>query len=227
MTHAVDPNPASTADEHTPDLNASDGQPTHPQDAAQIAAILAGDRQVLRAVMREHGGAMLAAARSIAPHMAEDVVQEAWIAALEALADFARRSALKTWLIRITINKAYSHLRKTRREVSLDGLAESDNPLLNAFDRTDHWRGDWQSWPEQSPQALLEAHALQGCLDKHIQILPDGQRAVLVQTDVLGLSVTEVCNNLQISASNSRVLLHRARVRLHAMVAHYQETGEC
>jgi RNA polymerase sigma-70 factor (ECF subfamily) len=197
------------------------------QDATHIAAILAGDRHVLREVMRLHGGAMQAAARTIAPHAADDIVQDAWISALEALYTFEQRASLKTWLVRITMNKAYSHLRKTRHEVSLDGLADHEDPLQQAFDAGAHWQTPWQSWPEQSPDALLEAHALQGCLDKHIQSLPEGQRAVLVQTDLLGLAVTEICNNLEISASNCRVLLHRARVRLHAMVAHYQETGEC
>jgi RNA polymerase sigma-70 factor (ECF subfamily) len=68
---------------------------------------------------------------------------------------------------------------------------------------------------------------LKECLEKHIALLPEGQRAVLVQAELLGLEPNEVCNNLAISASNYRVLLHRARVRIHAMVAHYQESGEC
>ncbi len=198
----------------------------HPDDAL-IVLVLSGQQDALKELMLRHGGVMLAAARSIAPHAADDIVQEAWIAALGALADFEQRAALKTWLVRITMNKAYSFLRQHKLEVSLDGLADADNPLHDAFDQTHHWRQQWSDWAEQSPDKLLESHALQGCLDKHIEKLPDGQRLVFLQTQILGLSMDEVCNNLAVSASNLRVLLHRARVKLHQMVAHYQDTGEC
>lgn len=196
-------------------------------DEALIVLVLAGEQAALRELMLRYGGCMLAAARSIAPHAADDIVQDAWISALDALAQFEQRAALKTWLVRITLNKAYSFLRKNKQEVSLDGLADNDNPLHDAFDQAHHWRHQWAEWSEQSPQALLESHALKECLDKHIEKLPDGQRLVFIQSQLLGLSVDEVCNNLAVSASNLRVLLHRARVRLHAMVAHYQDTGEC
>jgi RNA polymerase sigma-70 factor (ECF subfamily) len=196
-------------------------------DEVLIGCVLAGQQEALRELMLRYGGSMLAAARAIAPHAADDIVQDAWISAVTALAEFEQRATLKTWLIRITMNKAYSVLRQHRLEVSLDGLADSDNPLHDAFDQNHHWRHQWAEWSEQSPQALLESHALQDCLDKHIATLPEGQRLVFVQSQLLELSVDEVCNNLAVSASNLRVLLHRARVKLHAMVAHYQDTGEC
>lgn len=198
----------------------------HPDDAL-IVLVLSGQQDALKELMYRHGGVMLAAARSIAPHAADDIVQEAWIAALDALGAFEQRAALKTWLVRITINKAYSFLRQHKQEVSLDGLADADNPLHDAFDASHHWRHQWSEWSQQSPDALLESHALKACLDKHIEKLPDGQRLVFLQTQILGLSMDEVCNNLAVSASNLRVLLHRARVKLHQMVAHYQDTGEC
>lgn len=196
-------------------------------DNALIVLVLGGEQAALRELMQRHGGAMLAAARSIAAHAADDIVQDAWISALEALGQFEQRASLKTWLVRITMNKAYSYLRKHKREVSLDGLSEADNPLHDAFNASHRWQRAWGEWEEQSPQALLESHALQGCLDKHIEQLPDGQRLVFIQSQLLGLPVEEVCNNVAVSASNLRVLLHRARVRLHNMVAQYQESGEC
>ncbi len=196
-------------------------------DDALVVLVLTGEQAALRELMFRYGGCMLAAARSLAPHAADDIVQEAWISALGALVDFEQRATLKTWLTRITINKAYSYLRQHKMEVSLDGLADCDNPLHDAFDQSHHWRHQWSEWSEQSPQDLLESHALKECLDKHIEKLPDGQRLVFIQSQILELSVDEVCNNLAVSASNLRVLLHRARVRLHNMVAHYQDTGEC
>lgn len=196
-------------------------------DALLIEKVLQQDRMAMGQMMRLYGGAMLAAARSLCPQYADDIVQEAWIAAIGALPQFEQKASLKTWLIRITINKAYNHLRKQRPEVSLEGLAEQDDPLNHQFDEQSHWRQGWSAWPEQSPHELLEAHVLKECLEKHIALLPEGQRAVLVQAELLGVEPSEVCNNLAISASNYRVLLHRARVRIHAMVAHYQESGEC
>lgn len=196
-------------------------------DAELIDLWLKGQQDVLRVLMLRHGGVMLATARSIAPQAADDIVQDAWLSAIQALASFEQRASLQTWLVRITLNKSYSYLRRHQREVSLDGLSDHDNPLKDAFDETHHWRQPWGEWQQHTPEDLLESHALQGCMDKHIAKLPEGQRLVLVQSQLVGLSVDEVCNNLNLSASNFRVLLHRARVKLHAMVAHYQDTGEC
>jgi len=196
-------------------------------DIALVQRINRGDQSALRLLMKQHGGAMIAAATTLCPHAVDDIVQEAWIAAVQALKSFEHRSSLKTWLVRITINKAYSHLRAHKREVSLDGLAPSQDPLQHAFDDTDHWATPWEDWSDDSPDKLLEAHVLKECLEKHLAKLPQGQRTVITLMDMMDLKSDEVCNQLQISASNLRVLLHRARVTIHAMVSHYEATGEC
>ncbi|MDE2421213.1 MAG: sigma-70 family RNA polymerase sigma factor [Gammaproteobacteria bacterium] len=198
------------------------------EEEIEIASrINAGDRSALREIMKLHGGAMIAAARGVCPHAVDDVVQEAWIAALAALPNFEHRSSLKTWLVRITINKAYTYVRQTRREVSLDGLSDAQDPLQHSFDASDHWVSPWQGWTDDSPDKLLEAHVLKECLEKHLDKLPQGQRMAMTLTDFMGLDAEEVCNNLAVSASNLRVLLHRARITIHAMVAHYEATGDC
>ena len=125
------------------------------------------------------------------------------------------------------MNKAYTYIRQTRREVSLEGLSEAEDPLQNAFDQSGHWATPWQDWTDDSPDKLLEAHVLKECLEKHLDKLPQGQRMAMVLTDFMGLDTAEVCNNLKISASNHRVLLHRARITIHSMVAHYESTGDC
>ena len=60
-----------------------------------------------------------------------------------------------------------------------------------------------------------------------LDTLPASQRAVLELRDTLELSFEEICNELSISASNAKVLLHRARLKLFRLVDHYEETGEC
>lgn len=196
-----------------------------------LAALRGGQQSAWGEAMRRFGGAMVAAARSIAPRHAEDAVQESWISAYSAIANFEGRSGLKTWLVRIAMNKSYNIIRSQKREVSLEGLEGEHDPLANAFVTGGpfgtQWGVQFQRWTDDTPQALLEAHVLQDCLEHHMADLPDGQRMALTLKDIEGLSPKEICNTLAISQSNFRVLLHRARIRVFTMVSHYEETGEC
>lgn len=196
-----------------------------------LNALREGQQSAWGEAMRRFGGAMVAAARSIAPRHAEDAVQESWISAYSAIANFEGRSGLKTWLVRIAMNKSYNILRSHKREVSLEGLEGEHDPLANAFVSGGpfgvRWGVQFQRWTDDTPQALLEAHVLQDCLEHHMADLPDGQRLALTLKDIEGLSPKEICNTLDISPSNFRVLLHRARIRVFSMVSHYEETGEC
>lgn len=196
-----------------------------------ISALKVADRNAYREAMRRYGGAMLAAARSITTQHAEDAVQEAWISAIAALKDFESRASLKTWLVRIAINKAYNAIRSHRREVSFEGLEAAHDPLADAFvpggKFGTQWHVQFQQWTDDTPDALLQAHVLQECLDHHLEDLPEGQRLAITLKDIEGLSPSEICNTLDISPSNFRVLLHRARIRVFTMVSHYEETGEC
>ncbi|MFX9893341.1 hypothetical protein ABTP50_21345, partial [Acinetobacter baumannii] len=80
-------------------------------------------------------------------------------------------------------NASYNHLRAHRREVSLEGLGSEHDPLANAFVSGKpfgmHWTVQFQRWTDDSPQALLEAHVLQECLEHHMADLPEGQRMAL------------------------------------------------
>ncbi len=196
-----------------------------------LAALRGGQQSAWGEAMRRFGGAMVAAARSVAPRHAEDAVQESWISAYSAIANFEGRSGLKTWLVRIAMNKSYNIIRSQKREVSLEGLEGEHDPLANAFSPGGRfgmqWNVQFQRWTDDTPQALLEAHVLQDCLEHHMADLPDGQRMALTLKDIEGLSPKEICNTLAISPSNFRVLLHRARIRVFTMVSHYEETGEC
>lgn len=200
-------------------------------EAELLKGLRNSDREAYREAMRRFGGAMLASARAISPQHAEDAVQDAWISAYGAIDKFEGRSGLKTWLVRITINKVYSTLRSQQREVSLEGLESEHDPLANAFVPGGkfgfHWAVQFQRWSDDTPEALLSAHVLQECLDQHMADLPEGQRLALTLKDIEGLSPQEICNTLSITPSNFRVLLHRARMRVFTMVSHYEETGEC
>lgn len=193
-------------------------------ESALIMGLRTGDGDAWREAMRRCGGAMLAAARGITPEFAEDAVQEAWLSAHDAIRRFEGRAGLRTWLVRITMNKAYNQLRVRRREVSLDGLGEGDDGWGGAFDRG--WRATYPQWSDDSPEALLQAQALQRCINLQLAALPSGQRMAITLHDIEGLPAREVCQTLDVTSGNFRVLLHRARMSVFAKVSRYQATGE-
>lgn len=192
-----------------------------------IAGLVAGDSRIYQLAMHRYGGAMLASARAISASHAEDAVQEAWLACMQAIDGFQRRSTLKTWLIGITINRALVHLRKTHRTVSLEGLDDSHDPYGQFFDHAGHWLKPVANWSDDSPEKLLEAHAMRECIDHHLADLPAGQSLALVLTDFQALDVEDVCARLNVTPNHYRVLLHRARMSLFRMLSHFEATGDC
>lgn len=139
---------------------------------------------------------------------AEDVVQEAFIAAFRSFGDFRGDAELATWLHRITVNTALSRLRKQRR------LAEqSIDEYLPEFDRYD-CRIE-PPWRYLLPlQTVQEDEDLQAFVSKTIAELPDSYRVVLQLRDIEGYDTAEVAAALGISAANVKVRLHRARAAL-------------
>ncbi len=106
-------------------------------------------------------------------------------------------------------------------------MANDDALAADWFDPAGSWSEPPLAWDAASPEALLAAEALQECIDKHLLEMPDNQRSVLVLRDMQAMPFTEICNELNLTASNVRVLLHRARMRLMEMVNQFEETGTC
>lgn len=201
-------------------------EPRSPDENELIHALLARQPDALEWAVRQYGGAMLAAARALVGDVAEDVVQESWLAALKALPEFEGRSKLKTWLITITLNRARNVLRSRRREVSLEGLSDT-HPFADRFTPGGRWAQPLASHTDASPEAILGEQELRNCLDKHLVMLPEAQQLAVMLRDQQGLEINEICNLLDVSVSNAKVLIHRGRLRLLRMVEHFQETGEC
>ncbi|MBD9675695.1 RNA polymerase sigma factor [Pseudomonas sp. PDM18] len=198
-------------------------------DSELLSRLLAGDQQAFRTLVATYQGAMRAVAIAIvgAAH-ADEVVQDAWLAAVRNLDGFQGRSSLKTWLLTITANTAKSRLRRVRRDVSLDDLPAPHGSLDETrFAADGHWSPAPLAWHEDSPEALLAEDELRQCLEKTLLSLSDLQRSVLLLRERQGLELEEICNLLEVSLSNVRVLLHRARLKVFATVEHFEETGEC
>jgi RNA polymerase sigma-70 factor, ECF subfamily len=183
------------------------------EDEELVARLRAGDEEAFVALVARYHAAMLRLARSFVASsaVAEEVVQDTWLAVLRGIDGFAGRSAFKTWLLRILVNRARTTGVRERRSVPVADAS----PAVDAarFDASGAWRSPPQQWVQDSEDRLL-AQSLAGRIEETLQRLPARQREVVTLRDVDGLSSREVCEVLEISEANQRVLLHRGRSRL-------------
>lgn len=157
---------------------------------------------------------------------AEEVVQETWLAVVRGLDDFEGRSTLRTWVFRILVNTAKRRGAREQRVLLWSDLSDEHGPTVDpsAFQGVDdQYPGGWRTFPQTwrpVDEAVLDAEVREQ-LGQAVSRLPDRQRIVVTLRDVLGHSSREVCDLLDISAANQRVLLHRARASLRTTLASY------
>ena len=194
-----------------------------------INALLNNDENAFRYLVKTLYNHLLAVAIAISgSSIADEVVQESWISVLRALPKFEGRSTLKTWITRIVANEAKRRVKKESRQISLDSLGGDDNDsFLDRFDSKGHWIRPPVNWDLATPDEILEENQLKECIDASVTVLPEQQKAVFILRDFENYSLKQICNILDVSDSNVRVLLHRARHRLYQTIEKYQETGEC
>ncbi len=199
------------------------------EDPDWVHKLCAGDEAAFAELVRRYHPQMVAVARGIVgDSIADEVVQEAWISIHRNLSGFQQRSSLKTWVYTIVCNAAKTRLCKEHKH-----RGQRDNSLEPAgmpaefFDENGAWREPPSDWHLDTPEQLLEESQLQECIDKTLSLLPEQQRAVFTLREVEQLDLSSVRNKLELSDSNVRVLLHRARLKLMQVINHYQETGTC
>ncbi len=185
------------------------------EDAELVARLRAGEEQAFVALAARHHAAMLRLARTYVASqaIAEEVVQDTWLAVLRGLGGFAGRSSFRTWLLAILVNRARSTGVREHRSVAVGDAG----PVVDRsrFDTSGAWMSPPQHWVEDSDDRML-AEGVAERIQSVLQDLPERQREVVMLRDVDGLSGQEVCEVLQISEANQRVLLHRGRSRLRA-----------
>ena len=198
-------------------------------DSELLARLLAGEQRAFRELVSTYQGAMRAVAYAIVgSRNADEVVQDAWLAVVRNLDGFQQRASLKTWLLTITANTAKSRLKQQRREPLLDDLhAPHGSVGAERFAEDGHWQTPPGQWELDTPEALLAEAELRECLEKTIASLSEMQSSVLLLRERQGLEPEEICNLLDLSLSNVRVLLHRARLKVFATLEHFEETGQC
>ena len=186
-------------------------------DATLVARLRAGDEVAFATVVQQWSPAMLRVARAhVSTHAsAEEVVQEAWIGVVRGLDGFEGRAQLRTWVFRILVNVARRRGRtENRMNVELSGptvdpdrFRDDDDPYPG------HWRAD-AAPTDWGPEPVLLAAEFRGVLERALAELPERQRAVVELRDVHGFDCEEVCQLLELTAANQRVLLHRGRAKL-------------
>jgi RNA polymerase sigma-70 factor (ECF subfamily) len=201
-------------------------------DETLIAALRARDEDAFRALIDRHSAALLRVAMAYVPSraVAEEVVQETWIAVIRGIDRFEGRSSVKTWIFRILTNLALKGGGRERRSApfsSLGGAGDLCGPSVDPdrFLAADHdrWPGHWALGPTRwpTPEEGLLAGETRQVIARALEALPDAQRVVIALRDIGGWESDDVCAALEISAGNQRVLLHRARTAVRLAVEAY------
>jgi RNA polymerase sigma-70 factor, ECF subfamily len=200
-------------------------------DVELVTRLRAGDEDAFMALVDRYGPIMLRLALSHVPSVAvaEEVVQEAWLGVLNGIDSFEARSSLKTWILRILTNRAKTRGERERRTVPFSCLGpdDDDGPAVDPerFQGVeDRYPGGWMTFPqswETVPEERLLAQETLECVQAAIRRLPARQQDVIVLRDVEGWSADEVCEALDLSEANQRVLLHRARSRVRSALERY------
>lgn len=194
-------------------------------DAELLERLLAKDEQAfLTLVARHHAGLLRVAQTIVRTHAsAEEIVQETWGAFLHALPSFERRSSLKTFLYRILSNLARTRAVREQRTSTLSELESDgdDTPLADRFGTAGNWLAPPSTWDAESADEILSRKQAMEALQQALVQLPERQRAVVQLRDIEGLSAEEVCTILEVSEVHQRVLLHRARTKLRAVLEQY------
>jgi RNA polymerase sigma-70 factor, ECF subfamily len=204
---------------------------TFASEVELVAALRAGDEAAFVSLVEMYHTKMLRLACTMVDDatVAEEVTQEAWLGVLRGLMRFEGRSALHTWIFTILTNCARTRAQRERRTIPFSdifGEEAGDEPTVDPvhFHASGpvqgHWRQfprDWSALPEERFLAQETLAVAQAAIDA----LPANQRAVILLRDVECMTTEEVCNILNVTESNLRVLLHRARTKVQKALDRY------
>ena len=202
-------------------------------DADVVARLRAGDEQVFRQLVAEWSPAMLRVARGFVGNLqsAEDVVQDAWLGVVRGLDAFEGRASLRTWVLTIVVNRARTRGSREARTIAWSsvGAEDTQGPTVDParFQGEDgRYPGHWTSagapaaWEELPEGSVLTNEALEQ-VRAALELLPPRWRLVVSLRDIDGLTSEEVCDLLDITPGNQRILLHRGRSKVRAALESY------
>lgn len=199
-------------------------------EAGLISGLRGGDEAAFVTLVERYQGALVRLAMTYVPSpaVAEEVVQETWLAVLQGIDRFEARSSLKTWIFTILTNRAKRRGEREQRTLPFSALAAADDESPEpAVDPSrfrpagEPWAGGWVAFPQPwqcSPEEGALSAEIRSAVEAAIAALPPAQRQVITLRDVEGWSAADVCNLLALSETNQRVLLHRARSRVRRVL---------
>jgi RNA polymerase sigma-70 factor, ECF subfamily len=199
-------------------------------ESSLIAALRDGDEAAFGQLVDRYTPSMLRVARGYVPshEIAEEVVQETWIALLKGIDKFEGRSSLRTWLFTVMINIAKARGVRERRDADAAIAAYTGGTVDPArFRGSDdrypgHWLPDQAPSPfPDTPEGSVLGNELVEIARRELDKLPERQRIVVTLRDMLGFDSTEVSELLDISMANERVLLHRGRAAVRQVLEDY------
>ncbi len=183
-------------------------------EAQLLARSRCGEDEAFEQLVRQYSGRLLAVARRLLgnEHDAQDALQEAFLSAFKALAQFTGTAKLSTWLHRIVVNAALMKLRSRRRkpEAPIDDL-------LPHFDAQGEWASRVTSW-EAPSEVLLQRQETRALVRRCVDCLPETYRTVLLLRDIEELDTEEAASILGITPNAVKIRLHRARQVLRTLL---------
>ena len=194
-----------------------------------VAKLRQGDESAFDQLVNRHHGALIRMAMVYVAdrEVAEEVVQDTWMAVIESLDRFEGRSSLRAWIFGIMIHKAKDRGVREKRHTTFSAFESYDDDSEEAvdpsrFQQSGEWTGHWafppQPWDNQTPEKLLASQQAVNAMNQAIEGLPATLKEVLILRDVEGVESKEICELLKITETNLYVRLHRARERVRTTV---------
>lgn len=200
-------------------------------EEALLARLRSGDETAFAALVDDLHARLLALAATFTSSrtLAEDIVQETWLAVIRGLRGFEARSSLSTWIFSILVRRARTMaVREARRNGparTLDGL-ETGEEWSPGRGRAGLWEEKPVPWALEDPASIHQSREALDVVLAALAGLPESQRQVLILRDVEDVPARDVCNILDLSETNLRVLLHRGRARVRRALDRYVRDGE-
>lgn len=205
------------------------GQALTKNEQQLIARLRKGDEGAFDELVNKHHGALIRMAMGhVADRdVAEEVVQDTWMAVVESLDRFEGRSSLRTWIFGILIHKAKDRGVREKRHTTFSAFESYDDDHDEAvdparFQQSGEWAGHWalppQPWDDRTPEKLLANQQAVNAMQRAIDELSPPLKDVLILRDVEGVDSRKVCELLKITETNLYVRLHRARERVRQAV---------
>jgi len=188
-----------------------------------VSDLMAGNEAAFSWLVDQYHGQLQRLARMFVSSdaVADEVVQETWLAVLKGLARFEGRSSLKTWIFRILKNRAKTRGVRESRTTPFSSFSPGEEEVTvepERFTAAGSWAEPPDKWAQDMPDRIVQDQQARKLIEAAIAELPENQAAVITLRDIQGWSSPEICDYLGISEANQRVLLHRARSKLRRVL---------